>query len=526
MTHWVGDARRILAVKRWFEKSSRVSVLLYSGLVIAIVPFLPIAMSLRLALVALAGAIGVLYGIVRARAERSIEHELEVSRERFRTFFDQNPNAVASMDEDGNFTAVNPGYEQISGYRAAELIGKHFTMLVPPQRRPLSNDRLQQLLNGPANYEAVLLRKDGSEIPIQTDASPIRYDGNRRGIIVTTRDLTNERAMTQRLAEKDERVHGLYMIVSSAREAKMLIDEVLDFGMRALGTRYGFVTHVAEGMFTVMHRQGPGDTLPVGANEPIVASVGARLASNAHAIAIEDLTVEPYASELRLRGLPWQSYIGSRIVVEGVPYGALIFLDDHVRETPFEAADLDFVNLMSVLIGAAVAREIRHKQLEDLAFHDGLTGAANRRVLENHVRGAISYAKRAGGHVALHYIDLDGFKPINDRYGHAAGDEVLCEVARRLSSVLREHDLLARVGGDEFVAVQTASDATAVNAMKKRFAETLRRPIALTHGAMVLIGASFGVATYPEHGQTLEELLEVSDASMMREKQEHRVARV
>jgi diguanylate cyclase (GGDEF)-like protein/PAS domain S-box-containing protein len=483
------------------------------------------SIELRLSPISADGQMQMIHSVRDISERRAFEAALAISSERFRTLFEQNPNAVASIDADGNFSSVNPEYERISGYRASELVGQHFTMLVPPQRRTLAVDRISQSMTAAASFEAVMLCKDGTETPIRTDASPIRIGGEMQGVIVTTRDLTNERALDQRLREKDERVHGLYLIVSSAREASSLIDEALDFAMRALGMPYGFVTHVTGGTFTVLHRLGPGDVLAVGVREPVVSSVGVRLAASPHAIAIEDLSVEPYASELRERGLPWKSYIGCRIIVENVPYGALIFMDETVREKPFERADLDFVNLMSLLIGAAVAREIRHAQLEDLAFHDGLTGIANRRVLEDHVLSALSYAKRANNRIAIHYIDLDRFKPINDLYGHAAGDEVLCEVARRLSSVLREHDLLARVGGDEFVAVQTViSDGSAVDTMSRRLAESLQGAIALSSGNSVTVGASIGAASYPEAGKTLDELLAVADAAMMREKRGHHAA--
>lgn len=148
------------------------------------------------------------------------------------------------------------------------------------------------------------------------------------------------------------------------------------------------------------------------------------------------------------------------------------------------------------------------------AHHDNLTGLANRRLLTDYLLKMLPLAERKGSNLALIYMDLDGFKPINDTLGHEAGDQVLIEIARRIQTVVRESDLVARVGGDEFVAV--AIDVEGREGARQvcdRLLEAIRRPILLEAGPREL-GASLGVALFPEHGNDEETLIQLADSAM------------
>src|SRR5215469_15094919 len=145
---------------------------------------------------------------------------------------------------------------------------------------------------------------------------------------------------------------------------------------------HGYVVEMRDGELLVQHRHGPDDLLPVGHKMPVTQSIGGRLASSERAVAVDDLTIEPYASELRERGLPWGSYIGSRLEVDGSPYGALLFLDKAPRSSEFKQSDIDFIDVLSSMVTTAISRDLRGKRLHDRATHDKLTGLANRAALE------------------------------------------------------------------------------------------------------------------------------------------------
>jgi diguanylate cyclase (GGDEF)-like protein len=148
------------------------------------------------------------------------------------------------------------------------------------------------------------------------------------------------------------------------------------------------------------------------------------------------------------------------------------------------------------------------------ARHDALTGLGNRRSLLERLETAIPSAQRHGHRLALVYVDLDGFKHVNDSMGHAAGDELLRQAAERLSRNTRAEDILARLGGDEFlIAVPFVQWPSEVAVLSARMIETLSRPFALP-GGEARVTASIGVAIYPDHGDNIEELVASADAAL------------
>jgi diguanylate cyclase (GGDEF)-like protein len=152
--------------------------------------------------------------------------------------------------------------------------------------------------------------------------------------------------------------------------------------------------------------------------------------------------------------------------------------------------------------------------LEQMAHHDPLTGLANRHLFDDRLRQAIARAKRHQLQVALLYIDLDKFKPINDSLGHEAGDAVLKEVTLRLKACVRETDTVARLGGDEFaVIVEGKSVRETAVAVAQRILPHLSRPIEVA-GTKQRVGASIGVSIYPCDSDNVETLLRNADAAM------------
>jgi diguanylate cyclase (GGDEF)-like protein/PAS domain S-box-containing protein len=156
------------------------------------------------------------------------------------------------------------------------------------------------------------------------------------------------------------------------------------------------------------------------------------------------------------------------------------------------------------------------EQLRHQAHHDQLTDLANRRLFHKELDRAISRAQRHGCAVALVYMDLNGFKQINDTLGHRSGDEVLRTLAGRLVAAVREDELISRYGGDEFVALlgMLSNPGHEVRAFMERMRCTLAEPIQLQAGA-VRVGASLGASIYPHDGSTAEQLLHHADAAML-----------
>jgi len=165
----------------------------------------------------------------------------------------------------------------------------------------------------------------------------------------------------------------------------------------------------------------------------------------------------------------------------------------------------------------------QQERIERLAYYDPLTGLANRVVLADRMAQALTRADRNQQRVAICYMDLDGFKPVNDRYGHKAGDRVLVEIARRLQETIRANDTVARLGGDEFVLLLTDLDSSAEGEqILARVLEQVAQPCDVAPDASVSVSASLGVAYYPDHENDPDILLRHADQAMYQAKQHGR----
>ena len=159
-------------------------------------------------------------------------------------------------------------------------------------------------------------------------------------------------------------------------------------------------------------------------------------------------------------------------------------------------------------------RKRQEERIRHLARHDGLTLLVNRGAFLEHVANVIGNPDASAGGFAVHYLDLDRFKPINDRLGHAIGDKLLAIVAERLQRVLRDADIVGRMGGDEFAIFQAhVKEAEQALRLAQRALHSVRQPIEI-EGHVVHVGLSVGIALHPEHGTTTESLMRNADAAL------------
>ncbi|MFO8151323.1 MAG: sensor domain-containing diguanylate cyclase [Trueperaceae bacterium] len=213
------------------------------------------------------------------------------------------------------------------------------------------------------------------------------------------------------------------------------------------------------------------------------------------------------------------------ITLAGEIHG-LLNLDHFDRDDAFDDDDRSTAEAIAAQVSAAVQRRVleaelqaEHARFERLATHDALTELPNRRLFLDRLGQALAAAGRKGRRVALLFIDLDGFKQVNDRHGHEVGDTLLRQVAARMAASLRAEDTIARLGGDEFGALlidvqQEEEDAVVV--ARKLLAAVAAAPAAV--GIATEVGASIGVAFFPDDGKDADALLRAADDAMYRVK--------
>ncbi len=182
---------------------------------------------------------------------------------------------------------------------------------------------------------------------------------------------------------------------------------------------------------------------------------------------------------------------------------------------PFDLAEVKrrIHNMLEVRILYKKLEE-SNKVLESMALHDELTGLPNRRLLLDRLELAIAHARRKKRTMAVMYLDLDGFKQINDTLGHDIGDALLSMVAARLTAAVREEDTVARLAGDEFVIVMwELSQANSVARLGSKIIQALSQSYSI-QGHDVNMTASIGVGIYPAHGEDVETLLKNADKAL------------
>jgi diguanylate cyclase (GGDEF)-like protein/PAS domain S-box-containing protein len=186
-----------------------------------------------------------------------------------------------------------------------------------------------------------------------------------------------------------------------------------------------------------------------------------------------------------------------------------------LRPLAWRGAQFRIVAVRDISERKEAAERIAH-----LAFHDALTGLPNRHVFTEHLEQAVARAAGAGDPLAVLCIDLDGFKAVNDMYGHPAGDALLVAAAQRLRAVVRGHELIARLGGDEFAVVQAGEvQPDHAGLLAKRIGDALAEPFALGRD-MVRISGSIGVALFPADAASPQDLIKNADMALYRAKAE------
>ena len=396
--------------------------------------------------------------------------------EGYQLLFEANPAPMWVYDLDtGRFLAVNAAAVSHYGYSGDEWLAMTMADIHPPG--DTDGDRPE------ASTTVWRHRKrDGSVIHVQKTRTAVLFRG-RRAELILIRDVTTEAELSAALEETNQ----------SLRDAQELA-RIGRWEWDVAANRVGWSDELYE-IFAV-----PRDTFK--------ATYEAYLDQ----IHPEDRPLARGAVEATLRtGDPFAH--DYRIVR---PTGEIRWL--HSRGRLLRDEDGRPLRLLGICQDITDQKNTE-TALTRLALHDPLTNLANRALLSNRLEQALARLPRLGGCVAVFFVDLDRFKPVNDSLGHAAGDQLLLGIASRLDQVVRAHETIARLGGDEFVVVcEQLQDAKAATEIAERILAALRRPI-VVDGQEVTISASIGISLSGEPEASADSLLRDADTAMYQAKE-------
>ncbi len=343
------------------------------------------------------------------------------------------PDAVVAADRDGRIVFVNALAEQLFGYPRDELIGQPVQTLWPARvrERYVRNMELYFATEHPLRFSTAAwgLRRDGSEFIGEMSWGILETTGGPI-LLAVGRDISERRAAEARLRA----VAAIGERALKGADPADLAAQAIAL-LRTLLPIEGAAVRVADG--SALAESGPVSDpdvrLPVGDGDALLISPSRNLGQE----------------------------------------------------------ELSFARAVASTLATALARLRSEERTRYEALHDPLTGLANRTLLRDRLHHAL--ARRERGATAALFVDLDNFKQVNDAHGHATGDTVLAEIAKRLNTAVRPGDTIARLGGDEFVAVCEGIDAEAALAVGRRLQEAIESPL-IAGGAEHTLSASIGIA--------------------------------
>ncbi|HWJ81812.1 MAG TPA: sensor domain-containing diguanylate cyclase [Nocardioides sp.] len=428
-----------------------------------------------------------------------------------RRFYDAAPCGYLTTDADGVVVRANATLLEWLGVAPGALDGRPFADLLRPGARVVWLTHHVPRLEQAGRIDAValeLLRADGSVLPVLVSAATAdTSEGARPDVLMTVVDASERQAYERELvrarnaAERAEwRLRALQRVTEACSGAARQDELFASIATALEGS-------LELGCVRIWLASGDDLTLAATTCEETGSGPDDRVQQawwSGRPVLPAGVAVSPAWA-----AVPWLRDGTTWAVVE-------VCVEEAWRGT---VDDLGVLPVMGAVVGQALDRVRLHERLERLAKHDDLTGLPNRLLFLETLDRALAWAGRRDRPVALMFVDLDGFKAVNDEHGHDAGDTVLEVTAERLRATVRAGDLVGRLGGDEFVALCPEADETVVAEVAARVRTALAEPVQVGT-VLVRVGASVGtsVARPPFGEQAAADLLAAGDAAMYAEK--------
>lgn len=413
-----------------------------------------------------------------ARCSRTMR-ELQDYGARFETLFGHSSIGMAIIGRSGHFMRTNPMFQAILGLPEAELAGLHYSKLLFPEDLDRVTAAAEAFLSGKdpqVKVEHRFRRRDGHTIWIRAQAwMYLGAGGAPEFAFVLLEDITGPK-------EAEQSLQLTARIFEQALEGIVITDA--GGAIERVNPAFTAITG-----FTLAEVAGKNPSVLKSQHHPpqFYAEMWNRLKTQGQ-----------WSGEI------WNRRKSGEVYPEWLSIASILGSDGRVER------------YMSVFTDIS-EQKAREASMRYKAFHDALTGLPNRFLFTDRLSQALVHCRRCGGMLGVFFLDLDNFKQINDSLGHLAGDEVLKSVAGRLSGCMRAEDSVARIGGDEFVALLRDVSEVEVEQVARRILREVAEPIHLAGGPCQLT-LSLGISLSPRHGTDPEVLLRAADHALYQAK--------
>lgn len=461
-------------------------------------------------------------------AQRVTAEQLRQASQKLGALIEASPLGIIVRDVQGRVEGWNWAAERIFGWTQEEVRGNQVPFHPPGQERE-GEELRRRILNGEtvSGVETVRVRKDGKLIDVSMSASLVHDVAARpTGYVTMIADITERK----RVEKQQNVMTQITMLLSEAHAVEDAIPRLLQTMCESFGFVYAarwvldkqnLLLRCAETWnlprpeLNAFHEHSKARLERPGNAEGLVP----RIWSSGGAVWLSDIEADvALAGRTAAMQAGLRSAFGFPIMVGGEFYGVMEFFAREVR-SPDDTV-MQVAQNVSAHIGQFIARKQAERNLHFVASHDALTGLFNRSMFSQRLQQALAQAHRHERRLAVLFIDLDGFKLINDMLGHDAGDVLLADLAVRLRECMREGDTLGRMGGDEFVVlIEGYQEDTQLLDVARKVLETVGQPFILRDGPHS-VTASIGIAAYPQDGAEAPELLKNADIAMYRAKEQ------
>ena len=431
-------------------------------------------------------------------------------------------------DGEGVLEFVSPPVVETMGYEPVDILGRSIFDLVHPDDLEGALADFDAALTSSAIENPTVVRArhaDGSWLHLAAQATPLLDDPAVGGVLLTVRDVTDQRAAQRLAAEHAELLEGVArgmpleatlfriakLIERNLAHSRATVGTVDPDGVIRIVVAPSLDRELVRGIDEVQPDSALGRCLRVAGSSPVYfEQVG------------NDARWGALGPKLNAAGVQacWVMRIASPST--GEMLGDIgVYLPDSRLPSVEERLLLERATSLAAV---AIERRGFESALEHQALHDELTGLPNRTLLLDRIEQALSRHRRLGHRLAVLFVDLDGFKLINDSLGHAAGDQLLRQVAERFSGAVRDGDTVGRFGGDEFLVLcEEAEDEAGALAVADRLAQALEQPLVVAESE-TFVRASIGIALAEpdDAAATAESLVRNADVAMYRAKEQGR----